>query len=193
MAKNFVSKKVSGNSISKLMIAVIVVVFALGVFAVSGVIKDGIKRRAHEALQERLNSNSATIGERADYMGMELDEFFTYCGLENAGLSAKDEEQKAYEKMPLRNFAKLNGIEITDDEFKEFKTSLELGDDVTIDTTDLDIKSQYMMYYQMQQSAASAEGMEMGTDMVIDSDMAIDADTESDPDMAIDTDAADAE
>lgn len=189
MAKKFTSKA-SSNSISKIMIAVIAVVLALGVYAVIGVVRDGAARRAHEALQEKLNSFSATIGERADSLGMEFDEFVEYYGIEDADLNANDEEQKAYEQMSLKNYVKFYmGSELTDSDFEEFKTSAGVADDVTIDTTDAAVKTQYMMYYQEQQNASSASDTVINTDT--DADMDIDVDTDTDTDA--DTDAADAE
>ena len=181
MAKKFTSNT-SGNNLSKIMIAVIVVVLALGVFAVAGVVRDGAKRRAHEALEEKLNSFSATIGERADSLGMEFDEFLDYYGIKDADLKANDEEQKAYEQMSLKNYVKFYiGSELTEEEFKEFKTSEDVGDDVTIDTTDTTVKTQYMLYYQEKQNAASAADAALGEDALIstDTDADVDVDVES--------------
>lgn len=178
MAKKFTSNT-SGNNMSKIMIAVIAVVLALGVFAVAGVIRDGAKKRAHEALEEKLNSFSATIGERADSMGMEFDEFLAYYGIEDADLKANDEEQKAYEQMTLKNYVKFYmGSELTESEFEAFKASAEVADDVTIDTTDAAVKTQYMLYYQEQQNAASAQDTTLDTDAIISTDT--DVDVESD-------------
>ena len=204
MAKNFTSKKitskVSGNSITKLMIAIIVVVLVLGAVAVAGVIKDGAKKRKHEALQEKLNSFSATIGERADSLGMEFDEFLNYYGIKDAALNEKDEEQKAYEQMTLKNYVKFYiGSELTDSEFDEFKKSQGVADDVTIDTTDAAVKTQYMLYYQEKQNAASAADTAFDpstavvTDTEADTNVESDTNAEAGADAKADTDAADAE
>ena len=185
MAKKFTSKA-SGNNISKIMIGVIVVVLGLGAYAVAGVIKDGAKQRKHEALQEKLNSLSATIGERADSMGMEFDEFLAYYGIKDADLNENDEEQKAYEQMNLKNYVKFyTGSELTDSDFEEFKKSADVADDVKIDTTDETVKTQYMLYYQEQQNAASA------ADTAMDPSTAVVTDTEADADAAADTNTED--
>lgn len=172
MAKKYSSNH-SGRGITGLLIAIVVIVLGLGVYAVYGKVSDGIKAN-------RLASGNATIEDRADAMGMETDEFLDYLGLGDSGLNGGDAEADMYDKMTIGNFAKYNGSEFTDETFAEFKTAMELGDDVTLDSTDSEVKTAYVTYVQQQQAAEEAAS-QAGTDAAAEADGADAAsDAESD-------------
>ncbi len=130
----------SGMGINIIMVAIIAVVFILGAYAVYTTISGNVK-------ENNLESYNATIAERADTLGMETGEFLKIYGLADSGLKGSDNEQLLYEKMTLGNYVKYaKGTAPTLAELKAFKEAVELDQDVTLDTTDLNIKYQYMTY-----------------------------------------------
>lgn len=150
MAKGFSSnRRISGVSV--IMTVVILAVLVLGVIAVWGTIQDNYK-------QNRLNSGNATASEIADNMGMSFDDFLTYYGLSaDDGVTEDSNIQETMDAMTLENMSLFYwGVELTDDVFNAFKANQGIGDDVTKDTKDADVKDKYNQYQQAQQEAAAA-------------------------------------
>ena len=150
MAKGFSSnRRISGVSV--IMTVVILAVLVLGVIAVWGTIQDNYK-------QNRLNSGNATASEIADSMGMSFDDFLTYYGLSaDDGVTEDSNIQETMDAMTLENMSLFYwGVELTDDVFNAFKADQGIGDDVTKDTKDADVKDKYNQYQQAQQEAAAA-------------------------------------
>lgn len=150
MAKGFSSnRRISGVSV--IMTVVILAVLVLGVIAVWGTIQDNYK-------QNRLNSGNATASEIADNMGMSFDDFLTYYGLSaDDGVTEDSNIQETMDAMTLENMSLFYwGVELTDDVFNAFKADQGIGDDVTKDTKDADVKDKYNQYQQAQQEAAAA-------------------------------------
>lgn len=152
MAKQY-SGSNQKDSMSIIMIAVIVVVLALGAVAI-------YKSVSTTKKQDKLDSYNATITERADTLGMEADEFLALYGLSESGLKGSDSEQDAYEKMTLANYVKYSsGTELTEAELDEFKAAMadQLGDaEATLDTTDMTVKAVYSSYAQQKQEEEQA-------------------------------------
>ncbi len=186
MARKYSSNH-SGKGFTFAMVAIIVVVFALGVYAVYGTVADGIKEKRAAAMQEKLASGAATIEERADSMGMEVDEFLKTYGLTDSGLAGSDAEANMYDKMTIGNFAKYNGTAFTEDTFNEFKAAAGLGDDVTMDSKDSNVKSAYVTYLQQQQAEQATES----ADADVDTEQDAEADTQSDTEADTETEQAD--
>ncbi len=150
MAKGFSSnRRISGVSV--IMTVVILAVLVLGVIAVWGTIQDNYK-------QNRLNSGNATASEIADSMGMSFDDFLTYYGISaDDGVTEDSNIQETMDAMTLENMSLFYwGVELTDDVFNAFKADQGIGDDVTKDTKDADVKDKYNQYQQAQQEAAAA-------------------------------------
>ena len=152
MAKGFSSnRRISGVNI--IMAIVILAVLALGVVAVWGTVQDNYR-------QNRLNGGTANLnaGEIADQMGMEFDEFLEYYDLTpEDGVNKDSDINTLIDKMTLANMSEFYwGVELTDDVFNAFKADQGIGDDVTKDTKDADVKEKYNQYQQAQQEAAQA-------------------------------------
>ena len=164
MAKNYSENK-PGSGLNFIMIAVIAVVLALGVYAVYGSVTKTRK-------QDKLDNYNATIAQRADTLGMEADEFLKLYGLSDSGLKGSDSEQTAYEKMTLANYVKYSsGSELTDADLAEFKEKMgdQLGEiEVSMDSTDMTLKAMYASYVQQkqeeEQAAQQAASEAAGTD-----------------------------
>ena len=136
-----------------IMIAVIVIVIILGVIAVYKSISTTKKK-------DKLDNYNATITERADTLGMEADEFLALYGLSDSGLKGSDSEQDAYDKMTLANYVKYSsGTELPEADLDDFKKAMgdQLGDaEVTLDTTDMNVKAMYSSYAQQKQEEEQA-------------------------------------
>lgn len=190
MAKNF-NAKGSGVGITKIMIGVIVVVFALGAYAVYGQLSTSLK-------DKKLAEYNATIAQRANALGMETDEFLELYGLKDSGLTGKSNEKDAYDKMTFANYVKFNNNgngTLSEEEFAAFKESFGIADDVTMDSDSADLKASYATYVQMQQQEAeaqqqAAEAQQADDVQPADADIAVDGDAAADEDAA---DSADAE
>lgn len=152
MAKQY-SGGAQRDGMNFIMIAVIAIVLVLGVITVYKSISTTKK-------QDKLDSYNATITERADTLGMEVDEFLALYGLSDSGLKGSDSEQDAYEKMTLANYVKYSGgTELTEADLDEFKAAMgdQLGDtEVTMDTTDMTAKAMYSSYMQQKQEEEQA-------------------------------------
>lgn len=151
MAKRY-SSNTSGNSLMIVMIVVIIAVLALGIWAVWGTISTNVRNN------QLANGAEPTVEELSDQSGMEIDEFLAQYGVADQGLDGSSLMSEMTDPMTLTNYASFMGVSLTEDDFADFKTKNEIADDVTMDTTDPDIKSQYYMYaYQKQTEEQAAE------------------------------------
>ena len=149
MAKRY-SSNTSGNSLMIVMIVVIVAVLALGIWAVWGTISTNVRNN------QLANGAEPTVEELSDQSGMEIDEFLAQYGVADQGLDGSSLMSEMTDPMTLTNYASFMGVSLTEDDFADFKTKNEIADDVTMDTTDPDIKSQYYMYAYQKQAAEQA-------------------------------------
>lgn len=151
MAKRY-SSHTSANSLTIIMIVVVVAVLALGIWAVWGPIASNVRNN------QLANGAEPTVEELADQSGMEVNDFLAQYGVADNGLDGSSLMSEMTDPMTLTNYATFMGVSLTDEEFAEFKTQNEIADDVTKDTTDPDIKSQYYMYaYQKQMEEQAAQ------------------------------------
>lgn len=152
MAKKY-NANMQGGGLNFIMIAVIAVVLALGVYAIYSSVHTKKK-------QDKLDNYNATIAQRADILGMEAEEFLELYGLGDSGLKGSDSEQSAYEKMTLANYVKYSsGAELTDEDLAEFKEKMgaQLGDiEATADSTDMTVKGLYSTYAQQKKEEEQA-------------------------------------
>ena len=141
----------SGRGLMGISILVILIVLALGIFAV-------VKSSTARNQASKLESYNATIAERADAMGYEVNDFLAAYGLSDSGLTGKENESEAYNAMTLSNYVKFyNGTAPTEAEFAAFKAATpDVAKDATLDSTDGTVKYAYMTYLQEQQEAAQA-------------------------------------
>lgn len=157
--------------------AIIIVVLALGIFAVSGKISTNIN-------VNKASQGDSTIGYAADQAGMELEDYLAQYGLTTDDVKSKDSVIDAANKMTLENFAKFAwGVELTDEEFEAFKADQEIGEEVTKDTKDEEVRSKFNTYQSAKQAAEEAakedaDNAETETDTV-DTDTVADAETEA--------------
>lgn len=146
MARRY-SSNASGSMMTVISVAIIVVVLALGIFAVSGKISTNIN-------VNKAAKGDSSIGYAADQAGMELEDYLAQYGLTSDDAKAKDSVMDVANKMTLENFAKFAwGVELTDEEFAAFKADQEIGDDVTKDTKDEEVRNKFNTY----ESAKKAE------------------------------------
>ncbi len=141
----------SGRGLMGISIVIILVVLALGIFAV-------VKSSTARNQKSKLESYNATIAERADAMGYEVNDFLAAYGLSDSGFTGKENESEAYNAMTLSNYVKFyNGTAPTEAEFEAFKAAnADVAKDATLDSTDGTVKYAYMTYLQEQQEAAQA-------------------------------------
>ena len=175
MAKKY-SSNTSGNSLVIVMIVVIVAVLALGVWAVWGTISTNVRNN------QLANGAEPTVEELSDQSGMEIDEFLAQYGVADQGLDGSSLMSEMTDPMTLTNYASFMGVSLTEDDFADFKTTNEIADDVTMDTTDPDIKSQYYMYAyqkQMEEQAAAQAASEASADTAADTATADTASTDT--------------
>lgn len=156
MARRY-SSNPSGSMINIVMAIVIIAVLGLGIFAVWGKVSDGIR-------QNQINNGGEyTVAEVADQQGMEVNDFLAYYGLsEEDGITEKSGITEMGDKLTLENYIKLNFGSFTEDDFNAFKAEQGLGDDITKDSMDSDVKTQYASYlYQKQLEASATESAEV--------------------------------
>lgn len=154
MAKKYSSNS-SGNMLTVIMVAAVVAVLALGVWAVWGTISTNVRNN------QLANGAEPTVAEMADQSGMEVEDFLAQYGVADNGLNGKSLMSEMTEPMTLSNYATFMGVDLTDEDFAAFKLANELGDDVTKDTTDADVKSKYYMYaYQKKMAEQAADEAE---------------------------------
>lgn len=150
MAKKYSSNS-SGNMLTVIMVIVVAAVLALGIWAVWQPLSTNIRNN------QLSNGAEPTVAELADQSGMEVEDFLAQYGVADKGLNGKSLLSELTEPMTLLNYATFMGISLTDEDFAAFKLANELGDDVTKDTTDADVKSKYYMYaYQKQMAEQQA-------------------------------------
>ncbi|MGN0163041.1 MAG: hypothetical protein ACI4EA_05595 [Candidatus Ornithomonoglobus sp.] len=143
-------RNASGSMMTVISVAIIVIVLALGVFAVSGKISTNIN-------VNKAAKGDSSIGYAADQAGMELEDYLAQYGLTTDEVKEKDSVIDVANKMTLENFAKFAwGVELTDEEFEAFKADQEIGDDVTKDTKDEEVRSKFNTYESAKQAAEEA-------------------------------------
>lgn len=160
MARRYSSNS-SGNMINIVMIIIIALVLGLGVFAVWDRVSTGIR-------QNQINNGGEyTVAEVADQNGMEVSDFLEYYGITDAdGINEKSSISEMTDKLTLEKYVELNFGSFTEDDFNTFKAEQGLGDDVTKDTKDSDVKMQYASYLYQKQMAESATETADSTDGV---------------------------
>ena len=141
----------SGRGLMGISIVIILVVLALGIFAV-------VKSSTARNKTSNLDNYNATIAERADAMGYELNDFLAAYGLTDSGLKGSDNESQAYSAMTISNYVKFfTGKAPTEEEFAAFKAATpEVASDITLDSTDSAAKYAYQTYLQQKQEAEQA-------------------------------------
>lgn len=187
MARRY-SSNPAGNMINIVMVVIIVVVLGLGVFAVWDKLSTGIRQN------QISNGGEYTVAEVADQQGMEVEDFLTYYGVSaEDGITEKSSVSEMGDKLTLENYIKLNFGSYTEDDFTAFKAEQGLGDDITKDTKDSDVKMQFASYlYQKQVEASATESADAaGSTGDAAADTSADAATEAAAEAA--TEAAPAE
>lgn len=148
----------NGNIMTIFCVAIIVIVLALGVVAISGRVSSNIDKN-------RAAKGDSSIGYAADQAGMELNDYLAQYGLTTDDVKAKDSVMDVANKMTLENFAKFAwGVELTDEEFAAFKADQEIAEDVTKDTMDAEVRDKFNVYESAkqaeEQATAAAENAE---------------------------------
>lgn len=140
------------NSMTWIMVAIVVVVLALGVIAVKEPIGEIINNRETTKIQNKIASGEGTINDMADLAGMTADEFLASYDVEGITGDSKVSDFEA--ALTLEQFCTYAGISYDEESFKEYKAQQELGDDVTSETKDTEVKYGYANYmYQAMQAA----------------------------------------
>ncbi len=140
------------NKLTLVMVLAVVVIFVLGVFAVSGPIGDIIENGKVQRLQNKIMTGEATINDLADYSGMSAEEFLADYNVE--GITGESTMVEFQEALSLEEYCEFVGVSYTEDSFATYKAENELGDDVTADTKDMEIKTGYASYvYEAEQAA----------------------------------------
>ncbi|MGM9937812.1 MAG: hypothetical protein ACI38A_10740 [Candidatus Ornithomonoglobus sp.] len=173
MARRY-SSNASGSMMTVISVAIIVIVLALGIFAVSGKISTNINVNKAE-------KGDSSIGYAADQAGMEFEDYLAQYGLTTDDVKEKDSVIDAANKMTLENFSKFAwGVELTDEEFEAFKADQEIGDDVTKDTKDEEVRNKFNTYESAKQAAEeAAENAEAEADAETDTEADASAETET--------------
>lgn len=179
---NKMTKNTSGKSLTAIMAAVVVVVLGLGVWAVAPIISENVKENQQIAAQQesyekytRVSSGASNVGEMADLSGMEVEDFLALYGVADAGFNGDTAQADFDAKITLAKYAEFyNGAAPTEEEWAEFKTAKELGDDVTMDTLDTTVKSDYIAYVAEKKAAEEAAAAETeaipAEDVVVESE-----------------------
>lgn len=140
----------NGNIMTIFCVAIIVIVLALGVVAISGRVSSNIDKN-------RAAKGDSSIGYAADQAGMELNDYLAQYGLTTDDVKAKDSVMDVANKMTLENFAKFAwGVELTDEEFAAFKADQEIAEDVTKDTMDAEVRDKFNVYESAKQAEEQA-------------------------------------
>lgn len=141
------------------MTLIILVVLALGVYAVYGTFAEKFASKKLSEATERVQSGEATVSELADVEGMTVDELLESYGLtEEDDIDGKNSMMDMVQKLTLEKYCQMAGVEFDEADFAAYKAENSLGDDVTKDTKDEDVKTGYAMYvYQKQMEASNAE------------------------------------
>lgn len=155
MAKNYSGKK---DITGIFMVVAVVIVLALGVYAVYGVMSDKMSAGKYARIQERVSSGEATVEEYADLSGRTTEELIGMYGLSDEDDVNKNTNIMDFaDKMTLEKYCEFTGTSYSDEDFAVYKAENELGDDVTKDTKDSEVKNGYALYvYNKEQEAQAA-------------------------------------
>lgn len=147
------------NTMVWVLVLIIVVVLALGVYAVYGTFAENFASKKLAEATARVQSGEASVSELADVQGMSVEEL-----LESYGITAEDDidgknsMMEMAAKLSLEKYCEFVGMEFNEEDFAAYKAANQLGDDVTKESKDEEVKTGYLMYeYQKQMEAASAE------------------------------------
>ena len=159
----------SGKSkLSLIMAAVVAVVLVLGVIAVYEPLKASVAQNKLEEMFMRYSMGEASVSDIADMSGMSVDELLATYGVADAGITA-DSNMKDFENaMTFAKYCEYMGVAYKDEDFAAYKAEKELGDDVTVETKDPEVKSGFATYMNEKQQAAEAavEGEEAPAEVV---------------------------
>lgn len=149
------AEKSGKNKFTLAMVLMVVVVLVLGVIAISDPIGDIIENSKSTKLLNRLMSGDATVNDMADYSGMTAEEFLASYTVEGiTGDSSISEFQAA---LTLKDYCEFSGTTYDDASFETYKSENGIGDDVTADTTDMEVKTGYANYiYELEQATQNA-------------------------------------
>ncbi len=158
MARKY-SSAPSKNGFAVLMGAIVVIVLVLAVVAVKGKIASNVK-------ENRIADGNVRISDLE--IGISPEELIAECGLDgNSSIKPSTKLEDFTEALTLKNYAKyisftnLSGLSsyvpsegLTDENISSFKEASGLGDKVTLDTTDMEVKNAYGQYlYSLQQAS----------------------------------------
>lgn len=151
MAKNSGRKDMSVI----VMVVIIAVVLALGVYAVYGVIGEKLSTNKIKKSLERVQSGEATVEELADVSGLTVDEVLAQYGITaEDGVNKKTNIREMAEKLTLEKYCEFVGVTYNEEDFAEYKKENEIADDVTAETKDNDVKAGYAAYVYNKTAAA---------------------------------------
>ncbi len=159
----------SGKSKLPLIMAVVVaIVLVLGVFAVYEPLKTSITQNKQEDMFMRLSMGTGTVSDIADLSGMSVDELIAAYGVAEDGITGDTNKKDFENAMTFAKYCEYMGITYTDDDFAAYKAEKNLGDDVTVDTKDPEVKTGFATYMSEKQQAeeAAAEGEEAPAEVV---------------------------
>lgn len=150
MARNYSNP--SDRGLKAVLTLIVVVILALGVFAVA---KSGKISTTNKTASDTITLESK-VSELADKQGYSADDFIKVAsGLtDEDGITGDSTVSELLDKVSLEKYSQMAlGEELTDDTLAEFKTAKGLGDDVTKDTTNTDVKDQYAEYISEKKAA----------------------------------------
>lgn len=140
------------------MVGVVVVVLALGIYAVSGTFAEVIEKNKSEKAAERLMAGNGTVSDMANIMGMSADEYLAQYNIvaeDNISGDSKLTDLEAV--LTVSEYCEYAGLTYTEEDFAAYKAEKELGEDVTADSTDMEVKNGFAAYmYDKQQAEAQA-------------------------------------
>ena len=149
-----------GNPILTVMVVVVAVVLALGVYAVYGTLEDSFAQKKASEMSAKVQSGQATVGELADASGMTVDELLaSYDLTKEDAVSANDNMLAMADKLTLENYCRFTGLEFSESALDEYKAMNGFGDEVNKDTKDPEIRSGFAAYLYGKQQGAQAEAM----------------------------------
>lgn len=150
------------NKYSMVMVLVVAVVLILGVIAIIGPMKNAIENSKIRKIQERYMMGEATVSDMADLVGMSAEEYLASYTVEGITGDSKITEFEA--ALTLKDYCTYAGVTYTDESFATYKEENGLGEDVTADTKDDEIKSGYANYvYEIEQAASEMLNEAAGT------------------------------
>ena len=129
------------------MVLSVVIVLALGVYAVYGVVGEKISNNKLRKELERVQTGEATVEEFADVSGKTVDEVLASYGVSaDDGVNGKTNMMEMADKMTLDKYCEFMGVTYNEEDFVAYKTENKLGDDITAETKDSDVKKGYAQY-----------------------------------------------